>query len=190
LLSEADLQVIVDTIVRPTLHGCVREGFLFRGILFLGLMMTADGPKLLEYNVRFGDPETQAILIRLESDLVDICGAMLGKVSLGSLGIRWRSGSSACVVLASRGYPADPQKGDIITGIDKAAAVPGVQVFHAGTAFGNVGKQFITAGGRVLGVTAVGDDLEQALSTAYAAVDKISFEGMQYRKDIGRTHVQ
>jgi phosphoribosylamine--glycine ligase len=150
---------------------------------------------LLEYNVRFGDPETQAILVRLETDLVDICEAMLsGSVSsphvskgpsLADLNIQWRGGSSACVVLAAKGYPSQPQTGDIINGLDEAKAVAGVEVFHAGTANGPDGK-FVTAGGRVLGITAAGNDLPAALAKAYAAVDKISFKGMQYREDIGK----
>ena len=187
LLSGEQLQQITDTIIRPTLHGCVREGFPFRGILFLGLMMTASGPKLLEYNVRFGDPEAQAILVRLETDLVDICETMLAQKPLGQLNIQWRPGSSACVVLASRGYPTDPQKGDPIQGIADAASVPGVQVFHAGTALSGNPPALVTSGGRVLGVTAEGGSLDDALTTAYTAVEKIGFPGMQYRKDIGRT---
>ncbi len=236
LLTDAQLQEITDTIIRPTLHGCVREGFCYRGILFLGLMMVectsplvqkpareqgrniqrehdapADvrilAPMLLEYNVRFGDPETQAILVRLETDLVDICQAMCisprvskgvtsnvasnaladarAYASLADLDIKWKPGSSACVVLASEGYPSQPQTGNIIHGLDEAKAIAKVEVFHAGTAIGPNGT-FVTAGGRVLGVTATGDDLAVALSTVYSAVGKISFEGMQYRRDIGR----
>ncbi len=183
LLNPEQLAEIEENIIRPTLHSCIREGFRFRGILFLGLMMTADGPKLLEYNVRFGDPETQSILVRLETDLVDICEAMLDG-TLRNLTIDWRPGSSACVVLASRGYPSSPQTGDVIHGLDEAKAVAGVEVFHAGTAKTADGS-FVTAGGRVLGVTATAEDIATALSTAYQAVDKISFDGMQYRRDIG-----
>jgi phosphoribosylamine--glycine ligase len=187
LLSVDQLQQITDTIIRPTLHGCVREGFPFRGILFLGLMMTASGPKLLEYNVRFGDPEAQAILVRLKTDLVDICGTMLAQKPLGELNIQWRPGSSACVVLASRGYPTAPVKGDPIQGLADAGSLNGIQIFHAGTAVAGNPPTVVTSGGRVLGVTAVGDSLDTALATAYAAVEKISFPGMQFRKDIGRT---
>src|SRR5690606_18534120 len=111
---------------------CADEGFPFRGIMFLGLMMTADGAKVLEYNVRFGDPETQSILVRLETDLVDICLAMLDG-TLGDLAIEWRKGSSATVVLAAENYPASPRKGDVISGIDDAAAMPNISIFHAGT---------------------------------------------------------
>jgi len=184
LVSADELQTIKDTIIRPTLHGCVREGFRFRGILFLGLMMTTTGPKLLEYNVRFGDPETQSILVRLETDLVDICGAMLTG-NLRDLAINWRQGSSACIVLASLGYPAAPKTGDLINGLDDAKRVPGAQIFHAGTSALTAGEYY-TAGGRVLGVTATGTDLDHALITAYEACSKISFDGMQYRRDIGK----
>ncbi len=218
LLTTEELAEITEKIIRPTLHACLREDFRFCGILFLGLMMTTDGPKLLEYNVRFGDPETQAILVRLETDLVDICEAMLngssGGVgsptvsegsSLAGLEIKWRPGSSACIVLAAKGYPSKPQTGDTIQGLDEATAVPNVEIFHAATAFGKDEgggmkdetkptdpsliahhSSLITASGRVLGVTATGNDLAAALATAYAAVGKISFDGMQYRKDIGK----
>jgi phosphoribosylamine--glycine ligase len=190
LLASQDLEEVVKTIVRPTLRGCIEEGFRFRGILFLGLMMTANGPKLLEYNVRFGDPETQAILVRLETDLVDICQAMRagGENASQTLGsIKWREGSSACIVLASQNYPAKPKTGDIIHGLEDAACVPNVQIFHAGTSRADASQNTLTAGGRVLGVTATGNGLESALETAYEAVGKIHFDGMQFRRDIGRS---
>lgn len=183
LLTDEQLDLIVETVIKPTLHGCKTEGMPFRGILFLGLMMTADGPKVLEYNIRFGDPETQAILVRLETDLVDICEAMLNG-SLSSLEIKWKAGSSACVVLASDGYPAKPRTGDMIAGLDQAAS-ENVQIFHAGTS-ADADGHIRTSGGRVLGVTAVGDDLDSALATAYAGVEKINWPGMQYRRDIGK----
>ncbi len=184
LLTADEMQIIIDTIIRPTLHGCVREGMPFRGVLFLGLMMTAGGPMLLEYNVRFGDPETQSILIRLETDLFDICEAMING-NLASLRIEWRAGNSACVVLASKGYPAKPRIGDAISGLEAAGSQPSTVVFHAGTATDSSGH-ITTNGGRVLGVTSVGNDLNEALSNAYAASDMISFEGKQFRRDIGR----
>lgn len=184
LLTQDQIDVITSTIIRPTLHGCIREDLRFRGILFLGLMMTAAGPKLLEYNVRFGDPETQAILVRLETDLVDICEAMLTG-GLGNLAMQWQTGSSACIVLAAKGYPAKPETGAVISGLDDKGTVAGVEVFHAGTAK-NAEGQFVTAGGRVLGITSVAADLDSALSIAYDAVGKIGFDGMQYRRDIGR----
>ena len=183
LLADAQLREISETIIRPTLNGCIEEGFRFRGILFLGLMMTAAGPMLLEYNVRFGDPETQAILVRLDTDLIDICDAMLDG-TLSDLQIKWKPGSSACIVLAAKGYPANSQTGDIINGLNEAA-IADIEVFHAGTANG-ADDTFLTAGGRVLGVTATGDDLHSALEKAYAAVGSISWDGMQYRRDIGK----
>jgi phosphoribosylamine--glycine ligase len=139
---------------------------------------------VLEYNVRFGDPETQAILVRLETDLVDICEAMLTG-TLRNVDLRWRPGSSACVVLASEGYPGKPRTGDFISGLDQAAAGQHVEIFHAGTAR-EVDGTFVTSGGRVIGVTATGDDLSSALATVYSAVEKISWPGIQYRKDIGK----
>ena len=187
LITEDQLREIEEQMIRPTLHGCIKEDMAFHGILFLGVMLTPAGPKLLEYNVRFGDPETQAILVRLESDLLDVCGAMLGVggTSLSSMDIKWHGGSSACVVLASEGYPQRPRTGDVITGL-KTAADPNVQIFHAGTS-SNADGQFSTAGGRVLGVTSAGEDLDSALTAAYKTVENLSWPGMQFRKDIGRT---
>jgi phosphoribosylamine--glycine ligase len=185
LLTDEQLNTIVETIVRPTLHGCIREGFPFRGVLFLGLMITADGPKVLEYNVRFGDPETQSILVRLQTDLVDICEAMIAR-SLPDLRIDWLPGSSATVVLAAEGYPRKPRTGDVIEGVPDAERVENAYVFHAGTARDEQGR-LVTAGGRVLGVAGVGAGLSSALETAYDAVSKISWRGMQYRRDIGRS---
>jgi phosphoribosylamine--glycine ligase len=147
-------------------------------------MMTAEGPKVLEYNVRFGDPETQSILVRLDTDLVDICAVMLdGK--LGEIDIKWREGNSATIILASEGYPGKPRTGDVIRGLDKVDNVDGVTIFHSGTAYG-VGGEIVTAGGRVLGVTSTGENLPSALTRAYEVVDRIGWEGMQYRKDIGK----
>lgn len=184
LLSADDLRVIESTIVRPTLAACRDEGFSFTGILFIGLMMTAGGPQVLEYNVRFGDPETQSILVRLETDLADICGAMLDG-GLSEMDIRWRAGNSACVVLAAENYPGKPVTGDVITGIADAEAFQGVRVYHAGTS-NDLQGNVVTSGGRVLAVTATGDGLTAALDAAYAAADKINFRGKQFRRDIGR----
>ncbi len=184
LLSDAQIADITSAIIVPTLRGCVREGYAFRGVLFIGLMMTRDGAKVLEYNVRFGDPETQVILVRLETDFVDICEAMLIG-TLNDIEIKWRPGSSACVVLASEGYPAKSRIGNVIEGLDDAAGIEGVEVFHAGTANGP-DDSIVTAGGRVLGVTALGDDISSVLTLAYSAVAKISWPGMQYRRDIGK----
>jgi len=184
LLADEQTKEIVETVIKPTLAGCVNEGFSFRGILFLGLMMTADGPKVLEYNVRFGDPETQSILVRLETDLVDICEAVLSG-SIDQIDINWRPGSSATVVLAAKGYPLEPQKGDAISGLDESSKIDGVTIFHAGTASDADGT-YITAGGRVLGVAAVAARLTDALLKSYSAVELISWDGMQYRRDIGK----
>jgi phosphoribosylamine---glycine ligase len=187
LLTSPEIDEITRTMVVPTLKGCQSEGMRFSGVLFLGLMMTEAGPRLLEYNVRFGDPETQAILVRLDTDLVDICEAMLDG-TLGKIPVRWKEGSSACIVLASEGYPTNPRTGDAISGLDEVNAMSGVEVFHAGTGFSSDG-QIITAGGRVLGVTAVNNELQSALSKAYQAVSEISWPGMQYRRDIGTANV-
>jgi phosphoribosylamine--glycine ligase len=183
LLTSAQSQQVIADIIEPTLAGCIDEGFRFRGILFLGLMMTDGGPKVLEYNVRFGDPETQAILVRLESDLLDICQAML-EGTLADTEIKWRDGNSACVVLAADGYPQRPRTGDRIYGLEEASAIDSVTIFHAGTKMAD--GDFVTAGGRVLGVTATGGSLSDALRTAYSAVNRISWSGMQYRRDLGR----
>ncbi len=192
LLTPQQLDEIIENIVRPTLKGCVEEGFRFRGILFLGVMMTANGPMLLEYNVRFGDPETQAILVRLENDIVDICEAMLAGGEHASQvfrSVKWKPGCSACVVLASQGYPFKPMTGVPIMGLNEAVRVPGVEIYHAGTVLSATQADeptYLTDGGRVLGVTATGDDLPNALKIAYKAVSNISFHGMQFRRDIGK----
>jgi len=183
LLTPAQTQQVIEEMIEPTLAGCIADGFPFRGILFLGLMLTHGGAKLLEYNVRFGDPETQAILVRLESDLVGICEAMLDG-TLGNTLIKWRDGNSACVVLAAEGYPQKPRIGDVIDGLDDAASIDDVTIFHAGTAVSEEGA-FVTSGGRVLGITATGDELAEALTKAYEAAAIISWKGMQYRRDIG-----
>jgi phosphoribosylamine--glycine ligase len=147
-------------------------------------MLTAAGPRVLEYNVRFGDPETQAILIRLQSDLFNIFQATI-EGNLGNLEVEWTEQSSACVVLASAGYPGPYETGVIINGLDQIASSNGLQVFHAGTANAKVGG-LVTSGGRVLGVTAAEATLEQALLKCYGAIDDIDWAGMQYRRDIGR----
>ncbi len=184
LLSEKDIAKIVEEIIKPTLKGAKEENFPIRGILFLGLMMTGAGAKLLEYNARFGDPETQVILVRLKTDLVEICEAILTQ-TLANLKIEWVEGNSACVVLAAKGYPQKPQTGDIISGLDKLKNRKDVKVFHASTKTDKSGN-FITSGGRVIGVTAVGKNLGETLRKAYQSVGEISFDGMQYRRDIGK----
>ncbi|HKO60153.1 MAG TPA: phosphoribosylamine--glycine ligase [Pyrinomonadaceae bacterium] len=184
VLDEETLQQIVRDVVEPTLKGAAADGFPFRGILFVGLMLTAAGPKVLEYNVRFGDPETQAILVRLKSDLSRIFQAMVDG-TLDALDVEWTDQSSACVVLASAGYPGAYETGVQINGLPQVP--PGVQVFHSGTSKDNRGG-CLTAGGRVLGITAAADTLNDVLRLCYAATDRISWKGMQYRRDIGRFH--
>jgi phosphoribosylamine---glycine ligase len=154
----------------------------FSGVLYVGLMMTARGPQVLEFNARFGDPETQAILVRLESDLVDALESCIDG-RLNETELRWTPGASACVVASSAGYPGAYKTGLAITGLGAAAQVPGVEIFHAGSA--QVGQQLLTAGGRVLGVTAAGAGLEEALARAYQAMAEIQFEGIYFRRDIG-----
>jgi phosphoribosylamine--glycine ligase len=169
-------------VARPVVSGMREEGMEFRGILYCGLMMTARGPMVLEFNCRFGDPETQPILMRLESDLIDAMEASIdGRASDGDF--KWSGDAAVCVVLASGGYPGTYENGKMILGLEEADLVKGVKVFHAGTTKRDGG--FYTAGGRVLGVTARGPELETALRRAYEAVGKIGFEGMQYRTDIG-----
>ncbi|HZU21555.1 MAG TPA: phosphoribosylamine--glycine ligase, partial [Terriglobales bacterium] len=171
-------------VVQPTIAGMGAEDTAFSGVLFCGLMMTARGPMVLEFNCRFGDPETQAIMLRLESDLVEaLADAAAGRLSAGDL--KWSGEASCCIVLASAGYPGQYQAGKLISGLDEAAAMPGAVIFHAGTSQRN--GSFYTAGGRVLNVCARGAALPEAISRAYAAAAKISFEGMQYRTDIGRS---
>lgn len=184
VLDAETLRRVVQEIVEPTLQGARDEGFPFRGVLFIGLMLTGDGPRVLEYNVRFGDPETQAILVRLESDLVSIFEAV-ARGRLNGASVRWSSDASACVVLAARGYPARPETGALIVGLERAAEREGVEVFHAGTAMDEAGR-WVTAGGRVLGVTAKDETLEGALRRCYDAIADIQWDGMHYRRDIGK----
>lgn len=188
VLDEETLVQIVSEVVRPTLNGARDEGFPFRGILFIGLMLTSDGPKVLEYNVRFGDPETQAILIRLESDLFQIFQAIVDG-SLSEVEVKWLHEASACVVLASAGYPGSYEKGQTIQGLNNVDVNRSLQVFHAGTTKSESGN-FITAGGRVLGVTATNTTLQTALDDCYRAAEEISWKGMQYRRDIGRLNLR
>ena len=166
----------------PTIEAMNKEGRTFKGCLYFGLMLTADGPKVIEYNARFGDPETQVVLPRLKTPLCDIVDAVIDE-NLRDLDIQWSDEACACVVMASGGYPGSYPKGIEIKGLDSDGQVEGACVFHAGTALEN--GVFKTAGGRVLGVTALGTDLKEALKKAYAAVEKITFEGAHYRTDIG-----
>src|SRR5829696_10546438 len=183
VLDKSTQDRVVSEIVEPTLAGAREKGFPFKGVLFLGLMLTADGPKLLEYNVRFGDPETQAILIRLKTNLLSVFDSIYNE-TLGSLQVGWSEGSSACVVAANKGYPGKYETGAIIKGLDDVDQ-DRVQVFHAGTA--RVNGNFIATGGRVLGVTAAAEDLSGALRLCYESLEKIHWPGMQFRRDIGRS---
>jgi phosphoribosylamine---glycine ligase len=173
---------ILHHIAVPAVNGMAAEEAPFVGVLYIGLMMTARGPMVLEFNARFGDPETQAILTRLDSDLLDALEACVeGRV--GDTELRWKPGASACVVAASSGYPGSYVTGRRISGLEDAANVPGVEIFHSGT--GLVEGNYVTEGGRVLGVTATAATLEQSLSRVYQALGRIQFEGMYYRRDIG-----
>jgi len=182
ILSEPLHDEILRSIVAPTLAGMEMEGAPYSGFLYFGLMLTRTGPMLLEYNVRMGDPETQPILMRLRSDLVDLLMAQR-QGQLAVVDAHWSPNPAVCVVLASQGYPGKPEVGKVITGYDAAEALGGVKVFHAGTRMEN--HRLVTAGGRVLGVTAIAEDLPSAIQRAYAGVSKLQFEGMHYRKDIG-----
>jgi phosphoribosylamine--glycine ligase len=174
---------IITDIVQPIFAALSEEGAVYRGVLYVGLMLTADGPKVVEFNCRFGDPECQAILVRAEGDLVPLLLAAARGEPLPK-DINWAGNAAACVTLASPGYPGPCPTGLPISGLDKAESRPGVRVFHAGTAERD--GRLVTAGGRVLNVTAVAPGLDEAISRAYAAVGDIRFEGMQYRRDIGR----
>jgi phosphoribosylamine--glycine ligase len=182
LLDPGMTEWILHHIAEPTIAGMAEEGTPFAGVLYIGLMMTPRGPQVLEFNARFGDPETQAILLRLESDLVEALEACIDG-RLAEVELRWSQGASACVIASSAGYPGSYKTGFPISGLSAAARVPGVQVFHSGSL--RLGTQTVTAGGRVLGVSAVAGSLEEALDRAYQAIGEIEFEGMYYRRDIG-----
>ncbi len=184
LVDGATSTRVYEEIAEPTVRRMREEGTPLSGILFVGVMLTADGPMVLEYNVRFGDPETQSVLKRLDSDLVDVFDA-IGDGSLERVEVAWSDDAALCLVLASEGYPAKFAKGKVIRGLDVAAAVEGVTVFHAGTRVLDDGS-VVTAGGRVLGVTARAATLEEARARAYAAADAIAFDGKTFRTDIGR----
>lgn len=181
LLAEIQRKILV-----PAIDSLRREGIEYRGLLYAGLMLTHAGPKVLEFNVRFGDPETQALLPRLKGDLLELlwCAAA-GPGALADAGdIEWDSRASCCIVLASPGYPDQPRTGLPIIGVEKASAMPGVLVFHAGTARAGDGNTLVTAGGRVLGVVALGPSLGDARARALDAADTIHFEGRHFRRDI------
>jgi len=172
----------MEKIFKPTVHAMKLEGREFKGILYFGLILTKEGVKVLEYNARFGDPETQVVLPRLKTDIVDIFNAVIdGK--LHEMNVEWDDNAAVCVIMASGGYPQKYQTGYEITGIEEAEKNDNIIVFHAGTKLSD--NKFVTAGGRVLGVTAVGSNLDEAIKTAYEGVSKVAFKDMHYRKDIG-----
>jgi phosphoribosylamine--glycine ligase len=184
ILTSTIKEELERSIITPFLHGLKADGLKFQGMLFPGMMITAQGPKVLEFNCRFGDPETQVLMRRLRSDLVDLLEATIDG-RLASMEPIWERRPAVCVILASGGYPGPIEKGKSIHGIDAAAASdPEIMIFHAGTV--QEGDQYYTAGGRVLGVTAMGETLREARDKAYRAVDLIAFEGKQYRQDIGQ----
>ena len=180
-LTESQLADTARKILEPFMRGCTEEGIDYRGILYPGVMLTKDGPKVLEFNARFGDPETQVYLTRLKNDLVELLDASVSG-ALDKMHLEWSSRASVCVVMASGGYPGNYAKGKVITGLDVVGTLPDVKVFHAGTS--STGEQIVTNGGRVLGVTALGRDLKTAQAAGYAAVEKIHFAGAQFRRDI------
>jgi phosphoribosylamine---glycine ligase len=180
-VSEAELKKIGDAILTPWLRGCAEEQIDFHGVLYPGIMLTQTGPKVLEFNARFGDPETQVYLTRLENDLLELLDASVNG-TLKHIEMKWKSEASVCVVMASGGYPGKYERGKAISGLDAAGALPGAKVFHAGTALKD--GHIVTNGGRVLGVTASGQNLKAAQAAAYAAAEKIHFDGAHFRRDI------
>jgi len=182
LLDDVTLARIMREVIEPTLEGMNREGNAFSGVLYAGLMLTCDGPQLIEYNARLGDPETQAVLVRLDSDLVEIFDAVVDQ-QIGNTDVKWSDDSSVCIVAASGGYPGEFEKGKPITELEQAKSLEGVVIFHAGTVRDRQGG-FLTSGGRVLGVTARAATLGDARIKAYEAIARIKFEGMHYRTDI------
>jgi phosphoribosylamine--glycine ligase len=183
VVGEALAVQVVESIVRPTIDALRLAGRPYRGVLYAGLMLTAEGPKVVEFNCRFGDPECQALVMCLETDLLPALDACAAGAPLPAAP-RWRDGTAVCVVCASGGYPGEYRTGLPVRGIEDAEAVPGVVVFQAGTA--RTASGLVTAGGRVLGVTAFASTVDAARAAAYAAADRISFPGMRFRRDIGR----
>ena len=186
-LTEDLREEILATVIRPTIVGMASEGREYRGILYAGLMLTSDGPRVLEFNCRLGDPETQSVLRRLDGDFAAVLSdAADGRLEPGAMG--WKKHVGACVVLAAANYPDNPRVGDEITGVSQAEAMPGVVVFHAGTR--RDGDRLLTAGGRVLSVTATGETLADAVELAYRAAGCIHFDGAHFRADIGADTLQ
>ena len=187
-LDEATRRTIVETVIRPTIDGLAAEGMPYRGVLYAGLMLTESGPKVLEFNARFGDPETQVLLPRLDGDWLELLHAC-ATGDLGSVPLRWKPETAVCIVMAAGGYPGSYGKGIPIEGTDAAEALDGVELFHAGTALDDDGR-LVTSGGRVLGVTALGQDLDAARLRAYEAVDCIRWDHEHHRKDIAADAVR
>ena len=182
VITEQVLRQVERDILVPVVDGLVRDNIDYKGVLYAGLMLTAQGPKVLEFNCRFGDPEAQPLLARLKTDLLDVLLAVAdGK--LADVQLEWDPRPAVCVVAASKGYPGKYKTGVPITGVEQADALPDVKVYHAGTRLD--GETLVTDGGRVLGVTALGDTIADAQRKAYAAMELIRFEGMHYRRDIG-----
>jgi phosphoribosylamine--glycine ligase len=173
---------IMKRVIEPTVRTLAARGIDYRGVLYAGIMLTAKGPKVLEYNVRFGDPECQALLMRLRSSILDLFDATIDR-RLGTHRLEWEDGTSVCIVLAAAGYPGEVRRGDAIEGLDAVVGIDGVQVFHAGTTRDADGT-WKTAGGRVLGVCSVAPRVADATKKAYAAVDRIRWNGMHCRRDI------
>lgn len=184
VVTQRMFQEVMDKIIYRTIDGLSKEAIDYKGVLYAGIMLTKDGPKVLEFNVRFGDPETQAILPRLDSDLPE---AMLATVNnkLSRIKLKWLDKACVCVVAASGGYPGNYEKGKEIFGLDEARQMKDIMVFHAGTKVQKSEKKYLTNGGRVLGVTGLGNTIKEAIDTTYQAIGKIHFDGMHYRKDIG-----
>ena len=181
-VTDALLRQIERDILVPAVDGLVREGIEYKGVLYAGLMLTTSGPRVLEFNCRFGDPETQPLMMRLQSDLLEVMLAV-AEGRLDQVTLKWDPRPALCVVATSKGYPGKYPTGISITGIEKASSIPDVKVFHAGTRF--EGNRIVTDGGRVLGVTALGTNIAEAQRRAYQAMSHVHFDGMHYRKDIG-----
>jgi phosphoribosylamine--glycine ligase len=187
VVTDAMIAQIERDVLVPVVDGLLREGIEYRGVLYAGLMLTANGPKVLEFNCRFGDPETQPLMMRLKSDLLEVMLAV-AEGRLDQVELKWDPRPALCVVATSKGYPGKYPTGLPISGIDDADAIPDVKVFHSGTK--SQGKTVLTDGGRVLGVTALGNTIADAKRRAYQAIEKIHFDGMHYRKDIGHQAVK
>jgi phosphoribosylamine--glycine ligase len=181
---------ILDKIVYRTIDGLVKENIDYRGVLYAGIMLTKDGPKTLEFNVRFGDPETQAILPRLKSDLLEVMLATSKQKLNRVRNLEWDNRACVCVVCAAAGYPGNYTKGEEVSGLDKVSKMKDIVIFHAGTkkpsaVDSQLSAKYVTNGGRVLGVTGLGNTIKEAIDNTYAAVGEINFKGMHFRRDIG-----